>query len=169
VRRFVNLPIAAGLCAAFLVGCTPVMTDENIPVGESAAPSRPVASKPSASKPGDSRTGDAAPKQSTEPDAPDTRVVVKIDDDPGQLLGLDVKSLTRLLGTPRFMRRDPPAQLWRYRDEDCILDLFLYVAAGKKTGSTVRHFETRSLSKSNMTTRSCLRALLIARRPSKAG
>ncbi len=159
VRRIVNLPIAAGLCAAILVGCTPVMTEEDIPVGESAVPSRP----------GDSRTDGGAPEQTTEPDAPIAHVAVKIDDDPGQLLGLDVKSLTRLLGAPRFMRRDPPAQLWRYRDEDCILDLFLYVAAGKKTGSTVRHFETRSLSKSNMSTRSCLRALLIARRPSKAG
>jgi hypothetical protein len=154
VRHIVNLTIAAGLCTAILVACTPVMTDENIPVGERAAPSGP---------------GDGAPEQSTEPDAPDAHVAVKIDDDPGQLLGLDIKSLTRLLGTPRFMRRDPPAQLWRYRDEDCILDLFLYVAAGKKTGSTVRHFETRSLSKTNMTTRSCLRALLIARRAPKAG
>lgn len=96
-------------------------------------------------------------------------MAVKIDDDPRRLLGLDVKSLTGLLGAPQFTRRDPPAQLWRYRDKGCILDLFLYEDRKNKAESTVRHFEARSLSKSNMTARICLRALLIARQRAKTG
>lgn len=134
------------------------MTDEEMQRAPRADPSPPA--------PGEARTPDAP---SVQPAKPVAKLAVKIDDDPARLLGLTVKSLTQLLGAPRFTRRDPPAQLRRYRNKSCILDLFLYENPGQKPGSSVRHFETRSLSKTNMTARNCLRALLIARRPTNPG
>lgn len=93
-----------------------------------------------------------------------------LNDDPRQLLGLDGKALAKLLGKPGFVRRDPPAQLWRYRDRACILDLFLYSAeAGDNRRMTVRHFEARSLSKTSTSPRKCLGTLLTERRDRKPG
>ena len=160
MQGIVNPAVAAWLCAAALAACTPVMTDEfaPAPAREAAVPPAEVETevKPESAQP--------EPEEKSEP-----KVVVKIDDDPRRLIGLDVKSLTGLLGVPGFTRRDPPAQLWRYRDKGCILDLFLYETPKQNSASVVRHFEARSLSKSNMTARSCLRALLIARGQPDAG
>jgi hypothetical protein len=157
VKGLVNLA-TAGLCAAVLSACTPVETDEfaPAPTHEAVAPPTEVTTEPAVPEP--------QPQKKSKP-----RVAIKIDDDPRRLIGLDVKSLTGLLGTPGFTRRDPPAQLWRYRDKGCILDLFLYETPKHKSTSVVRHFEARSLSKTNMTARSCLRALLIARARPQSG
>jgi hypothetical protein len=57
-----------------------------------------------------------------------------------RLHGKTRTDLAGLLGTPDFVRRDPPAELWQYRSTDCILDLFLYPEAG---GFQVVHAETR--------------------------
>jgi len=151
---------AFGICAAMLSGCTPVNTDEISPPADRETASAPM--------PMEAEPAEASPEPPSDSIQSKPQAAVRIDDDPRRLLGLDVKSLTGLLGAPRFTRRDPPAQLWRYRDESCILDLFLYEDSEKKTGSTVRHFEARGLTKTSMTARICLRALLTARQP-KAG
>lgn len=46
------------------------------------------------------------------------------------LLGLDPAALEARLGPPALRRHDTPAEYWRYLDEDCALDLFLYPGAG---------------------------------------
>ena len=38
----------------------------------------------------------------------------------------EVTRTDRNLGAPEFVRRDGPAQIWQYRAENCVLDLFLY-------------------------------------------
>ena len=43
-----------------------------------------------------------------------------------RLIGQDKKGLRQLLGVPNFKRHDPPAELWRYRDQSCLLDFYLY-------------------------------------------
>ena len=43
--------------------------------------------------------------------------------DAQQLAGMDSDNVARLLGSPGLLRRDGPAQIWQYVDEDCILDL----------------------------------------------
>ena len=42
--------------------------------------------------------------------------------DARQLAGMDSDNVARLLGSPGLLRRDGPAQIWQYVDEDCILD-----------------------------------------------
>ena len=62
--------------------------------------------------------------------------------DPTALLGLARADVAALLGPPRLLRRDPPAEMWQYRNEGCVLHLFLYPVPAD-TGYEVRHVELR--------------------------
>ncbi len=84
---------------------------------------------------------------------------------PDQLLGLDPDQLTALLGAADFRRADGPAEIWQYRDETCVLDLFLY--AGGTSGTwRVEHVEARdrTVSPTPAGSSSCPTALLRQRR-----
>lgn len=48
-----------------------------------------------------------------------------------------------LLGAPHFRRIDAPAELWQYRLNGCVLDLFLYPSSAG--AMSVDHLETRVL------------------------
>lgn len=50
----------------------------------------------------------------------------KVNSDPQQLLGMDDAALKDLLGQPALVRREGDAEIWQYRGEECVLDLFLY-------------------------------------------
>jgi hypothetical protein len=39
---------------------------------------------------------------------------------------LDGDAVVAWLGDPSFRRRDPPAEVWQYYGDKCVLDLFLY-------------------------------------------
>lgn len=45
---------------------------------------------------------------------------------PDNLKGLTATQIEGALGAPSFRRRDPPAEIWQYRNPVCTLDLFLY-------------------------------------------
>ena len=62
--------------------------------------------------------------------------------DPSALVGLARADVAALLGPPGLLRRDPPAEMWQYRNEDCVLHLFLY-AVRADAGYEVRHVELR--------------------------
>ena len=46
--------------------------------------------------------------------------------DPRRLIGLTQERIQAILGPADFVRRDGPAQIWRYDAEDCSLDVFLF-------------------------------------------
>ncbi|MBC8239135.1 MAG: hypothetical protein H8E30_01540 [Alphaproteobacteria bacterium] len=78
--------------------------------------------------------------------------------DPPSLVGYDEAALEALFGKPSFMRRDPPAELWQYRNDSCTLDLFLYEnAAGNYT---VEHLEFRETAISTEAAEHCFRAII---------
>lgn len=52
--------------------------------------------------------------------------IAPVNDDPEQLLGMTSESLGDILGKPDVVRRDGGAEVWQYRSETCVLDLFLY-------------------------------------------
>jgi hypothetical protein len=83
-----------------------------------------------------------------------------IDDNPGQLMGLDPIGLEQRLGAPEMRRREPPAEVWQYRTASCILDLFLYAKSGIKE---VVYMEARDFTAAEIETRQCLRGLLLER------
>jgi len=49
-----------------------------------------------------------------------------IDDDPQQLYGMDSNALGELLGDPSLVRNEAPAEIWQYRSQTCVFDIFLY-------------------------------------------
>ncbi len=55
-----------------------------------------------------------------------------------RLIGQSKRGLTQLLGVPSFKRRDPPAEIWRYRDQTCLLDFYLYPFKQAGTGAPVK-------------------------------
>ena len=99
--------------ALVLAGCTATDEPEAAPPQEEAAVEEPVGmpENPPAS-----------------PSMPYSGVAVlpPINDDPTQLMGLDRDELNEKLGEPSLIRRDGDAEVWQYRGENCVLDLFLY-------------------------------------------
>lgn len=69
------------------------------------------------------------------------------------LIGLTPAALTETLGTPRARRRDRPAEVWQYRTESCVLDVFLYSA---EAGPQVIHLEARDAAARPIPAQACL-------------
>lgn len=157
------LPVlaAAALAAACEDTAAPVPPPpfvEAAPPGGEAVPG-PVAAAPAA---------DTAPLPTAlAPRAPAAAVAAArpptLNDDPARLLHLDPTALRSLLGAPDFVRRDGPARLWRYRHGTCLLDLILYAEGGAAASFTVRYVEARTPEAETAPSRTCFRALLLAR------
>lgn len=72
---------------------------------------------------------------------------------PDRLIGLTAEAIQKMLGTPDFKRRDPPAEIWQYRNESCLLDVFLYLGDGEYR---VTHVEARGHSVARVPGTECL-------------
>lgn len=86
-----------------------------------------------------------------------------VDDNPDRFMDATPARLVAEFGEPRLRRRESPAEVWQYRAQGCVLDIFLYKEA---QSFKVVHLEARDLSAQSMETRSCLRSLLEARQAS---
>lgn len=78
-----------------------------------------------------------APANSVEPSFSDQ------ERDPSRLLDLGRTDLSSILGKPAFIRRDMSAEVWQYRTEACVLDLFLY-ELGQDLAVTYYEFRPRN-------------------------
>jgi hypothetical protein len=72
------------------------------------------------------------------------------------VLGLPADDLEKLLGRPEMVRRDDPAEVWQYRSESCVVDLYLYP---EQSSYRVAYIEARDHAAVSMTARSCLGSL----------
>ena len=54
-----------------------------------------------------------------------------------RIKGMEKSAIARLLGEPGFIRRDDPAEIWQYRGERCILDIFMYKDGNSFTAAHV--------------------------------
>ena len=84
-----------------------------------------------------------------------------VDDNPDQLLGQSTVQVEALLGEPRLVRRDGPAEIWQYRATNCILDVFLYEGGPART---VRHVELRGPGTAMPERRACFARMLTDQR-----
>lgn len=75
---------------------------------------------------------------------------------PSSVLGLDPRDLEKLLGMPKLVRRDAPAEVWQYRSEACVLDVFIYRVA---TGAQVKYAEARTIWAEPAKTDDCVNAI----------
>ncbi|WP_157231212.1 hypothetical protein [Kiloniella laminariae] len=85
-----------------------------------------------------------------------TKPELEVDDNPEKLIGLDAAGLEELLGTPKLIRQESPAEIWQYNASDCVLDLVFYDAV-------TSYVEARNTAVQPMDKRSCFRSLLLAR------
>ena len=56
-------------------------------------------------------------------------------------MGLGATEVSKLLGVPARVRRERRVRIWQYVTGECVLELFLYPAAG---GHVVTHIESRT-------------------------
>lgn len=130
------LAVTAGLClAALLAGCqTPERAAADRPAPQAPAPE--MLALPAGGPVG---SGSAAPKR---------------------VMGLDEFAIQRLLGAPRLIRREAPAEVWQYRTAACVLDLFLYDEAA---GRRVTYAEARTAAAQPVPPEPCLNQILATR------
>lgn len=60
------------------------------------------------------------------------------EEDPDRLLGLEAGAIHDILGEPALVRRDGDAEVWQFRADQCVLDLFIYGDANR-----VEHVDLR--------------------------
>ena len=74
------------------------------------------------------------------------------------LLGKDKKFIIVLLGKPKFLRHDPPSEIWRYTTKFCILDFFAYLPKINNAPKVyrVKFYEARTPKGKEFPESSCL-------------
>jgi hypothetical protein len=70
------------------------------------------------------------------------------------LVGKSESEIRSELGAPAFRRTDGPAQVWQYRGQSCLLDVFLYKEGGG--GFRVKHAELRRRGGAGLSDRACM-------------
>jgi len=73
--------------------------------------------------------------------------------DPDTLIGLAPEQISDALGAPELQRREPPAEVWQYRTQICVFDLYLHDEDG---ASRAIHYEARSRSNGEIDPAECL-------------
>ena len=152
--------LGALLLAALLAGCEGLPLQ--LPFFTTTQTAQPTAAPKAPEESEAPATTAPQPEAETEPKAETAALppAPVIDDDPARILGLGPDRLTELLGRPELTRREPPAEIWQYRGESCVFDVFLYEEAGLVR---VTYLEARDASARRVTERSCLNQLLRAR------
>ena len=126
--------VLAALAGLFLAGCE--ATTEQTPADQATLDGPPP---PPPAVPFDSATpnGPAMPYNGMA--ALQLVTPPRVNEDPQKLMGLDRATLGEKLGKPTLIRRDGDAEVWQYRADRCVLDLFLY-GMNKK----VEHIDLRN-------------------------
>lgn len=75
---------------------------------------------------------------------------------PASVLGLQPRDVRQLLGAPKLVRRDAPAEVWQYRSDACVLDLFIYNADAEPR---VRYVEARTIAAEPAIAEACVDAI----------
>ncbi|MBT3701811.1 MAG: hypothetical protein HOG12_09845 [Alphaproteobacteria bacterium] len=75
------------------------------------------------------------------------------------VLGLGPTKVSGLLGDPKMIRREKPAEVWQYAGADCVLHVFLYDDEPSGT-FRVDHLEATDLQGSKAPTDTCLAGLI---------
>ena len=151
-RRRALVPAAALL---LLAGCAtaPVSGDREGADFESHLPAHPP------------KLTEAPPQAQAQFEAGQSAASQAPDEDPERLIGLGTQGLYALLGEPKLIRREDPAQVWQYRGIACVFDVVLY--RGDR-GEQVTYIEARDDEGNKTASRACYNELLRARQLSTA-
>jgi len=75
-----------------------------------------------------------------------------------QLLGQTGSWVRAKIGTPAFARSDMQANLWQYKNAQCVLNVFLYTD-GDAGPARVLHFDARDMAGKDTDRNACLSSL----------
>jgi hypothetical protein len=139
--------VATGLMALALTACT----GRTLPPSVSAAP---AASSPAAT---------ATPSPTAQP-AATTASATAGTTHSKDLMGLGPDELQHLFGHPQLVRDETGAEVWQYRAEACVLDLYLYPQESAGTALRVTYLEARDRSAASLATDPCVSALRAEKR-----
>ena len=78
-----------------------------------------------------------------------------------RLMRMNANEVVATLGEPEFKREENPAQIWRYRGRNCVLELMLYKLDREYQ---VRHVETRDENFKQVSPDSCISSVSSAKR-----
>jgi|GEM_PF-3226873 len=81
---------------------------------------------------------------------------------PEAIIGLDSDRLAAQLGKPVFLMRAKASEIWQYRAEGCVLDLYLYEESG---ALRVLYLEARDSFGASQAPGACIAAVHAARQP----
>lgn len=116
------------------------------------------AQKPVAQEVVDDPAPQAAPSKPVSTATLPAQPEVPVNDDPGQFLSQGPDTIAAALGDPALIRRDGPAEVWQFKGQNCILDVYMYV---QNSGAfLVQHVELRGSGLSESTRRNCLAEML---------
>lgn len=147
--------IASVALAIALAGCVAQPPPPTVEKPKAAAPAEPKAATPA-------ETETAAAPATMPKEEPEPEIDIPT---PEELLGMNRAEIVKILGQPDFRRHDVPALLMRYRDERCILDLFLYPPKGRRGADIeqVEHVEARSNRGDRVSTGVCIESVMKSR------
>ena len=88
--------------------------------------------------------------------------------DSNAFIGLGDRELSSVLGKPRQVRKDAPAEIWQYSGADCVVDFYLYDSNGHME---VAFVEARDVKAEAAPTERCVKSLLqsVSTGPSAGG
>lgn len=107
-------------------------------------------------------TVDLPPAEPAPAPAPDTAAPAAVAAAPAAnsaraMVGIGREALVARLGPANFVRRDGPAEVWRYRGPDCYFEAFLY--RDDLLGQRVAHVDARTLVGRPMPVEACFAQL----------
>lgn len=112
------------------VGCSTV---DDVTLGDrvqaKATPNRP---SPAAPPPAPASTPDRPNIVSVPPARAPVKPAPMKTLEPARLMGLNYDDTTVAAGKPIETREEPPATVWRYRTENCVVDVFFYMDLATK-------------------------------------
>lgn len=158
--------LSGALLAAMLAGCAidPTLGPFDTPPAQQQ---QPAAQGAEAATGVNEAAGATAAPSSPAPDAQPEKTPPEIVSlPPIQLLGMNQEEIVRHLGQPVFQRRDRSALLLRYREEGCILDLFLYPPAQGGGERAVNYVEARTPEGQRIEADPCVDSVRKSRIPS---
>ncbi|HWA45145.1 MAG TPA: hypothetical protein VHA10_18135 [Hypericibacter adhaerens] len=142
--------VATGLMALALAACAA----RTLPPSASATPAAtpaPAAADASSPAPAVQQATATTPAATESSDAKD-------------LVGLGPDELQHLFGHPQLVRNETGAEVWQYRAQACVLDLYLYPQESEGTPLRVTYLEARDRSAASLATAPCVSALMTEKR-----
>ena len=81
---------------------------------------------------------------------------------PEMLIGADRNTIADRFGKPEFLMRAQASEVWQYRAQGCVLDVYLYEDKGDMR---VVYMEARDLAGRELATGDCMQAVHATRQP----